>query len=156
MDIRVERVLAPTPEVQLLVAELDRTLAALYAAEQRHGLSLAELFEPNVRFFLSRLQGEAAGCGGLAFFDDHAEVKRMYTRAPLRGRGVAKALLQRLEAEARAAGMPALRLETGAHQLEAIGLYERSGFRRCAPFGRYAAMPAPAIELSLFYEKPMD
>jgi hypothetical protein len=29
------------------------------------------------------------GCGGVAIFDDCAEVKRMYTRPVARGRGVA-------------------------------------------------------------------
>jgi putative acetyltransferase len=77
----------------------------------------------------------------------------MYTRPTHRGRGVAKAVLRRLESEARAAGATVLRLETGAHQPEAIGLYERSGFRPCGVFGAYAEMPAPALALSLFYEK---
>lgn len=52
-----------------------------------------------------------------------AEVKRMYTRPSSRGLGLAKALLRRIEDEARAAGAPVLRLETGIHQREAIGLY---------------------------------
>ena len=56
------------------------------------------------RFFIARLGGVAAGCGGIALIDDYAEVKRMYTRPALRGRGVAKAMLLRLEAEARSAG----------------------------------------------------
>jgi len=108
-----------------------------------------------MRFFVARLDGEAAGCGGVALFDGYAEVKRMYTRPGSRGRGVAKAVLLRLEAEACAAHEPVLRLETGIRQTEAIGLYERMGFRPCAAFGDYAAMPAGAIELSAFYEKPL-
>jgi len=39
-----------------------------------------------------------------------------------RGRGVAKALLCRMEDEARGAGISVLRLETGTRQQEAIGL----------------------------------
>ena len=84
-----------------------------------------------------------------------AEVKRMYTRAAARGRGVAKALLTKIEDEARAAGVPVLRLETGIRQPEAIGLYERMGFRSCSAFGPYATMPATSIDTSLFYEKPV-
>jgi len=86
-------------------------------------------------------------------FDDYAEVKRMYTRRVARGRGVAKALLRRIEEEAREAGKLVLRLETGTRQHEAIGLYERMGFRPRGPFGPYAAMPAQNIETSLFFEK---
>jgi putative acetyltransferase len=134
---------------------LDQALGELYVPEQRHGLALDRLFEPNLRFFIARIEGEPAGCGGVALFSDYAEVKRMYTRTALRGRGIAKAVLRRLEAEARSAGATVLRLETGKHQREAIGLYEESGFHRRSAFGPYAEMPAPAIALSLFYEKPL-
>jgi putative acetyltransferase len=106
-----------------------------------------------VRFFLARSDGMAVGCGGVALGDDYAEVKRMYTRPPARGRGVAKALLRQIEDEARSAGVPVLQIETGIRQHEAIGLYQAAGFRSCGPFGPYAAMPAARIETSLFFEK---
>jgi putative acetyltransferase len=136
-----------------IVGELDAVLGALYNAEQRHGLRIEQLFEPNIRFFLAYADGQPVGCGGIAFFDGYAEVKRMYTRESVRGRGVGKALLARLEAEARATGVPMLRLETGTYQDAAIGLYERCGFRRCAAFGHYADLPQHRIEMSIFYEK---
>jgi putative acetyltransferase len=88
-------------------------------------------------------------------FDDYAEVKRMHTRPAARGRGVAKALLRRIEDEARAADKSALRLETGTYQREAIRLCERMGFRPRGPFGPYAAMPARKIETSLIFEKAL-
>lgn len=62
-------------------------------------------------------------------FDDYAEVKRVYTWPAARGRGVAKALLRKIEDEARGANKSVLRLETGTYQQEAIGLYKRMGFR---------------------------
>ena len=85
----------------------------------------------------------------------YAELKRMYTKVSVRGRGVAKALLGRIESEARGAGASVLRLETGLYQHEALRFYEGVGFLRCGPFGPYATMPARAIETSLFYEKPL-
>jgi putative acetyltransferase len=99
------------------------------------------------------LNGAAAGCGGVALFSDFAEVKRMYVRPSARGRGVAQALLKRLEAEARSAGLLLLRLETGDRQVAAMRLYERAGFARCGAFGAYAAMPPGAIATSIFLEK---
>ena len=96
-----------------------------------------QLFEDNVRFFAARLDGVAVGCGGVAFYDGFAEVKRMFTRPTARRQGVAAALLERLEGEARGAGRSVLRLETGMYQAEAIGFYERAGFERCAAFGDY-------------------
>ena len=155
MNITVEQVVRPTPEVHDLIGELENILGAAYEAHQRHGLSIEQLFERNVRFFLARLDGIAVGCGGVAMFDDYAEVKRMYTRPAARSQGIAKAVLRRIEDEARRAGKSVLRLETGTHQQEAIGLYERMEFRSRGPFGRYAAMPARNIETSLFFEKAL-
>jgi len=153
MSIVIERVVEPTPEVRGLIDELNAILGANYEPHQRHGLSIGQLFEPHVRFFVARLDNSAAGCGGIAVSDDFAEVKRMYTRPQARGRGLAKALLRKLEDEARASGKAVLRLETGPYQREAIGLYRSAGFQSCAPFGAYATMPARNIELSLFFEK---
>jgi hypothetical protein len=79
-EITIEAVRSATDEVRDLIGELDRTLALEYSAEQRHGLSLAAIFEPHVRFFLARLDGLAAGCGGVALFGSFGEVKRMYER----------------------------------------------------------------------------
>jgi putative acetyltransferase len=153
MSITIERAVEASPEVCDLIGELNDVLGAAYESHQRHGLSIVQLFEPHVRFFLARLDGLAVGCGSVAVFDDYAEVKRMYTRPATRGRGVAKALLCRIQNEVRGANKSILRLETGTHQQEAIGLYERMGFRPRGAFGPYAAMPARNIETSLFFEK---
>jgi putative acetyltransferase len=156
MSITIERAVEATSEVYNLIGELNDVLGAEYEDHQRHGLSIVQLFEPHVRFFLARLDGLAVGCGGVAMFDDYAEVKRMYTRPAARGRGVAKALLRRIENEARGANKPVLYLETGIRQPEAIGLYAHAGFRPRGPFGPYAAMPARNIETSLFFEKTLS
>ena len=156
MRIVINQIIGPTPDLATLIDELDGVLGANYEPHQRHGLALAQLFEPHMRFFIVRLDGSAMGCGGVALFDDYAEVKRMYTRPKARGYGLAKALLQRIEAETRAAGKPVLRLETGPLQHEAIGLYRRMGFTACGAFGAYAAMSPHQIEMSLFFEKRLD
>ena len=155
MSIVIELVSEATPEVRQLLFELDEVLGAAYPPEQRHALSIDQLFQPNVRFFMARIDGAAVGCGGVAFVDDFAEVKRMYTRPSVRGRGLGKALLARFETESKAAGVTALRLETGIHQPEAIGLYQRYGFRQRDAFGHYAGLPPHTIATSLFFEKSL-
>jgi len=155
MDVVIELTQSPTPEVLDLLGELDAALSGPYAADQRHALSVEQLFQPHIRFFLARLDGVAVACGGVAFLDGYGEVKRMYSRSRARGLGLAKALLGRIEAEARGAGLSLLRLETGIHQLEALRFYEGAGFRRRAPFGSYLDLPPHAIETSLFYEKAL-
>lgn len=151
--IRIEPALAPTDEVRALVGELEGILSADYTPEQRHGLSLDAIFRPHIRFFVARLDGAAVGCGGVALLPGFAEVKRMYVREGARGSGVARALLDRIEHETRAAGLDLLRLETGDRSHAAIRFYERAGFVRCASFGAYATMSPTAIATSVFYEK---
>ena len=155
MEITIEQVVGADHRCVALIAELDAVLGAVYEPHQRHGLSVEQVFEPHVRFFIARIGEAAVGCGAVALFDGYAEVKRMYTREAARGRGVGKALLARIEAEARAAGKPVLRLETGTEQAAAIGLYEGYGFRPCGAFGHYADLEPHRIAASLFYEKPL-
>src|SRR5436190_23449945 len=153
MPFVLEQISSPTEDAAALIAELDAELSDHYATAQRHGLSVARVFQPGVIFFIARLDGEAVGCGGIALDDGCAEVKRMYVRPRARGRGVARTILARLEQEAGSRGAPRIVLETGDAQHAAIRLYERAGFTRCAAFGAYAAMPAEAIERSLFFER---
>lgn len=61
MNINVEQVVQATPEVHDLIGELNDVLGAAYEAHQRHGLSIEQLLEPHVRFFLARLDGLAVG-----------------------------------------------------------------------------------------------
>jgi len=146
---------AATDDVRILVGELDRVLSPEYTPEQRHGLTLEQIFKPDIRFFLARQDGAAVGCGGVAFFTDFAEVKRMYVRDVARGRGVAQALLARIEKEARDAGFAVLKLETGMRQIAALRFYERAGFRQCAAFGAYAKMAPEAVATSVFLQKQL-
>ena len=155
LQVKIEQATAATDEIRLLIGELDAFLAQNYAPEQRHGLSLDALFHPHVRFFVARLSSEPAGCAGIALYSDFAEVKRMYVRPGHRGKGIADALLSRLEQEARQARLAPLRLETGIHQPAALRFYERSGFRPCAVFPPYTSMPPDDIIASVFLEKQL-
>jgi putative acetyltransferase len=154
--ITVELVRSATDEVRSLVAELEDVLSAEYPPEQRHGLALEAIFRPSVRFFVARLNGAAAGCGGVELFAEFAEVKRMYVRKAVRGCGLAQALLAQIEQETRSAGLALLRLETGARQIAALRFYQRAGFRICPAFGAYATMAPPAIATSVFLEKQLE
>ncbi|MFC7306181.1 GNAT family N-acetyltransferase [Streptomyces monticola] len=69
--------------------------------------------------------------------DGDAELKRMYVIPGARGLGLARRILARLEADARAAGRTRMVLETGDQQPEAIALYGSAGYAPCAKFGHY-------------------
>lgn len=139
-------------EAQALIAELEAYLAPLYPAESRHGYSVEKLLREGVAFFVIRCDGLPAGSGGIQIYgSEYGEVKRMYVRPEFRGGGLAKRMLEHLAAYTLSRGVETLRLETGIHQHEAIGLYERMGFRQIAPFGAYRDDP-----LSRFYEKRLS
>lgn len=132
-----------------LIAELEDHLAQHYAAESRHGFSVEKLLREGVAFFVARVDGAPAGCGGVKLFgSDYGEVKRMYVRPQFRGLGLGRSMLNHLADYTKQHGITVLRLETGIHQKEAISLYERFGFQRIPPFGDYFDDP-----VSLCYEK---
>jgi putative acetyltransferase len=153
IPVRLEQAFTVSPEIRDLIGELDAELGANYTPEQRHGISLDALCEPHMRFFTAWTDAGAQGCGGVALFEAFAELKRMYVRGGARGRGVADTLLARLTAEAAAAGLKLLRLETGTLQTRALRFYQRHGFAHCAPYEPYASMPPAAIATSIFMER---
>ncbi len=141
-----------TIDAAQLITELETHLAPLYAVESRHDFSIDKLLHEGVVFFVTRFDGTAAGCGGIKLYgSEYVEVKRMYVRPEFRGHGLGKQMLNHLAAYTTRHGINVLRLETGIHQTEAIGLYERFGFQRIPPFGDYFDDP-----VSLCYEKRLD
>lgn len=136
------------PDVLRLIADLDAYQMPLYPPESHHGVDLDALLDPAVAFVVARIDGDAVGCGGVLVRDGAAELKRMYVDPSRRGAGIGLALVERLEAEALQRGASVVRLETGIHQLAAIALYERCGYRHREPFAPYTDDP-----MSVFMEK---
>lgn len=141
-----------TPDATALIEELDGVLGPLYPDESRHGFSVSRLIDQGVDFFVVRVDGRAAACGGVLDTADgdlrFGEVKRMYVRPAFRGMGLARRVLAHIEEHARARGIGVLRLETGIHQVEAIGLYQSAGYGFVAAFPPYVDDP-----LSRYLEK---
>lgn len=130
------------PEVIALIEELDAYQKPLYPPESHHGIDIRVLSRENVLFAVVRVAtGEAIACGAIVLQPEYGELKRMFTKPALRGRGVARALLAFLESEAQARGCNRFMLETGHLQPEALALYERCGYERRGPFGEYPEDP---------------
>lgn len=142
MPLHIQAEPPDSPVARALIAELDAVLEPLYPPKSRHGYSVEKLIQQEVAFFVAYLNGQPVGCGGVQLFgEEYAELKRMYVRPAFRGQGVGKRLLTHLQAYAYERGLRVLRLETGIFQTEAIGLYQRFGFRRIPPFGPYFEDP---------------
>lgn len=128
-------------------ALIARHLAGMRAnspLESVHALEIDGLRAPGVTFWSAWLADEIAGCGALKQLDaERGELKSMRVADAFLGRGVGRALLNHLIAEARGRGMTSLWLETGSSPafVPALRLYESSGFVRCAPFDSYTDDP---------------
>ena len=152
MKKTIEAVRPDSPEAIEQITELEAVLAPLYPTESRHGFSVEKLVRQGVAFFVTRVDGAAAGCGGIQLVGtEDGELKGMFVRPRFRGLGLGKLMLDHLASHAQQHGVTVLRLGTGIHQTEAIGLYERWGFTRIPPFGDYWDDP-----LSVFYERQLS
>jgi putative acetyltransferase len=97
------------------------------------------------------VNGSDVACGGVCRYDrETAEIRRMYVVPERRGAGLSRRVLGALEDEARGFGYRRIRLETGVHQHEALGLYRSSGFEEIPRYGPYVD-----DELSVCFEKPL-
>lgn len=131
-----------------VVALLDGHVAELRAIsppESTHALDLDGLRAPGVTFWAARdADGTVLGCGALALLGaGHGEVKSMRTAPQAQRRGVARAVLEAVIAEARRLGLSRLSLETGSADFfaPARALYAAHGFAECGPFGGYRRDP---------------
>lgn len=109
----------------------------------------AELFSPaeGGNFVLLLRDGEAIGGGAFKRHPDPAtaEVKRVWTSSALRRQGLARRVMQELEAQALRQGYTRIYLTTGFRQPEAVALYLGQGyaalFDPSAPEGTYRSLP---------------
>jgi GNAT superfamily N-acetyltransferase len=136
---------------QALIEALNADLRARYPGDGSHYFRLdADEVRPGRGAFVVAYAADTpVGCGAVRVIDAGvAEIKRMYVVPRVRGRGIARRMLERLEGEARALGVTKLMLETGTQQPEAIALYSNTGFSPTGPFGDYPPSP-----LNVFFEK---
>jgi GNAT superfamily N-acetyltransferase len=130
LDIRRE--LLDAPGGRELIAGFEAEVMGLYPFwNPSIGPSARpeEFNPPEGGFFVVYVDGRAVACGGFKRLDDGvAEIKRMYTVPEMRGRGLARRILQHLEQQARAAGYERLRLDTGERQPHALALYRSTGY----------------------------
>ena len=112
--------------------------------EACHVLPIDALRDPAVTVWTLREDGRLLGMGALKqLAADHGEVKSMRTAPEELGRGVGRAILHHILAEARRRRYRRLSLETGSTEpfAAALRLYQSEGFVRCGPFADYQDTP---------------
>lgn len=131
-------------DVQALLALHFDQMRGRSPRDACHVLPADALRDPAITFWSVREDNALLGVGALKqLASDHGEIKSMRTVPNALGRGVGRALLNHIVAEARRRGYARLSLETGSTEpfAAAVRLYQSEGFVRCGPFGGYADTP---------------
>lgn len=109
-----------------------------------HVFDIARLKADDVSFWSAWDGDRLMGVGALKRMTaDHGEIKSMHSRQDVRRSGIGSAMLLRIMAEAKAAGLKRLSLETGSFDFfkPAVALYQKHGFVECEAFGDYKPDP---------------
>ncbi|MFX0081641.1 MAG: GNAT family N-acetyltransferase [Candidatus Hodarchaeota archaeon] len=104
-------------------------------------------------YYILQLNEKIAGMGALRKIKTNiGEIKRMYIRPEYRGKGLGKALLQKLLRKAKEFQFSIIRLETGKFMTTAQYIYHKVGFREIDEYPEIET-PPPLRPYWLFMEK---
>ena len=172
MNPGLDRAANPVPSTlkSLTFAQAESTAQIAQARElfleyaQSQGFSLCfqnfdkELAElpgdyapPEGRLLLAEYDGELAACVALHKLEPGiCEMKRLYLRPQFRGKGLGRALADRIIADARQIGYHRMRLDTVEPVMkDAVAMYGKLGFKQVAPYRPNPIAGAMYMELEL-------
>ena len=133
------------PGASALVPEYVAEIRALYPGwtpDVPPRLTPEDVEPPGGRWLVAYQGTQPVGTAALKRLDEQtAEIKRVYVVPEVRGAGVARALLARLEEIARTVGYTALRMDTGARQPASVALFSSIGYE---PIADYNGNPVAA------------
>ena len=133
-----------------LVRQLDVELATIDGDEHSFYAQYNKIDKIN-HVIIAYENELAVACGAIKQFSENAmEVKRMYTLASYRGKGIASGVLIKKEKWAAEMNYSHCILETGIRQPDAIRLYEKNGYLPIPNYGQYAG-----VENSRCFEKKL-
>jgi GNAT superfamily N-acetyltransferase len=146
LDLRVVSYDHPDPVALTELAQ--RFYVQIYGSPDDSPFTVEEFAPPHGTFLVGYLDGRPVAMGGWRFSSDAvagaarpAEIKRMFVREELRGRGLAREILSALEISAHDAGADWMILETGQPQVAAVAFYRACGYAAVDRFGHYADSP---------------
>jgi putative acetyltransferase len=134
-----------------LVARLDNLLAEMDGRDHDFYDKFNKI--DKLKHVVVAYSGELpVACGAIKEYDaETMEVKRMFTDANFRGKGLASLVLAELEKWALELGYSRCVLETGKRLPNAVRLYEKSGYQLIPNYGQYIHM-----ENSICFEKKLN
>ena len=138
MALNILRTNSENADFHELVRLLDAELAIRDGAEHSFYAQFNKI--DKIREVVVVYENETAvGCGAFKEYEPKTvEIKRMYVRENMRGRGIAVKILAELEIWAKELNFSECILETGLKQPEAVQLYQKSGYETIPNYGQYA------------------
>jgi len=106
---------------------------------------------PEGRLLLAEYEGQLVGCVALHQLEPGiCEMKRLFLRPTVRGKGLGRVLAGRIIAEARHIGYQRMRLDTVEPVMkDAVAMYRKLGFKEIAPYCSNPIEGALYMELEL-------
>ena len=106
---------------------------------------------PDGRLLLAEYDGQLAGCVALHKWDNGiCEMKRLYLRPSFRGKGLGRAIAEKIITDARSIGYQRMRLDTIEPLMkDAVEMYRKLGFREIPPYRPNPIAGAMYMELQL-------
>jgi len=125
-----------------------------YQEVQQELKTLPGAFSPPAGcLLLAEVDGQAAGCASLRPRGPGVcELKRMYVRPEYQGRGLGRALCERIIQEGKDKGYALMRLDTEKTLSAAQHIYRSFGFQDASP---YYHVPPGIFERTVFMELPL-
>lgn len=134
-----------------LITILDNELNCQYGNKQDYYDQFNKIEECKT-VVIVKSDNNPIGCGCFKILAvDTVEIKRMFVNRKYRGQGISKKILTELETWAKEQGYNFALLETGYKQKEAIGLYERFGYKKTDNYDQYIG-----IETSICMKKKIS
>jgi len=150
MSVEIIRTTGADPRSIAMRTAMDAETYGMYAAEfaamdeptiERVGRALGTNQDDLVEVVIAEEDGVALGHAALrALAGGGYEVKKVFVVPEARGRGLSRILMSAIENVARELGETRILLQTGPKQLEAISLYEKTGYEHVSEFGPYIGL----------------
>ena len=127
-----------SPAARTMMNALWEEIQTRYDFKSPNPFDPASFAQTRAGFWIAIANNEPVGSIAIAPLSEHeAELDIMYVAPSLRGSGIAQELMVLLEKHAIENDFTIIKLRAGAPQPEALRFYEKSGFIRIAPFGKW-------------------